>query len=526
MRESIKESVKKNIFFLIFIFIISLIVRAFVFYLYLSKNSNYWQVDSNTYNLIAKQIYSNKGLTLPPDDRPDFYRLPVYPIFLAIGYKFIECDTQKVLWFQIILASLIPILIFLLSLIIFPKNIFLAKCASCYSAIHLGLVLYSGFFMTETLFIFLFLLFLILFFSSKHLFFCTQKEPVTLREYSHAKDKFTLYYWPDFMGQGPDFIAFQEELIEQEKLKDFAREICKDPIYNVNIILKLFLSGVFLGLASLVRPVGQYLIILSLILIIFSNDIFKDKLIKIFSLILSWGWVISFWLVRNYLLTGYIFFHTLPGGHFLYLSAARVYMHVNNCSYQEARKDLYQEVQKRIKNKEDNLKRDLQEIEKCYVHESLAREYFLSHPIIALKNWGTDMFRTVFSLYSSELLYLDSGRRDINYFDKGRGVKAMLMRYVYSDTKNILLKIIIYIEIILLFLLYLGIFLGFLNLVFYIDSIVMCRWVMCFLYIFLFVFLALSGGYARMRLPVEPLLMILSLSYWLKFFRRDKNEYV
>jgi hypothetical protein len=39
----------------------------------------------------------------------------------------------------------------------------------------------------------------------------------------------------------------------------------------------------------------------------------------------------------------------------------------------------------------------------------------------------------------------------------------------------------------------------------------------------LFIVLALAGGYARMRLPIEPLLIIFSLSGWGYFFAYIKK---
>ena len=159
----------KQKYFLVGLFLFSFLIRALVFQCYLSKQKNYWQVDSNTYHHIAVSLAGGQGISV--HDQPNFYRLPGYSVFLALYYKLFGVDTKNVLWLQVFLASFIPLLIFFLSLVLFPSCLVLAKIASFYSAIHLGLVLYSGFFMTESLFLIFLLLFSILFFASNHLFF-------------------------------------------------------------------------------------------------------------------------------------------------------------------------------------------------------------------------------------------------------------------------------------------------------------------------------------------------------------------
>ncbi len=454
----IGEIIASNKKFLFMLFILAFVIRAAVFIGYLGKNENYWQVDSQTYHLVAQQVAQGNGL-VSADGSPHFYRLPGYPVFLGFFYYLFGVDTKKVLWPQIVVASAIPILVFLLSMILFPGALIIAKCASLWTVFHLGFILFAGFFMTESLFIFLFLLFLIFFFSGRYLF------------------------W----------------------------------------------AGTFLGLASLFRPVGHYLLVLAGIMLIFSHDWLRHKIIKFATLAGAWLIPVSFWLIRNFVLTGYLFFHTLPGGHFLYLSAARVAMHTQNCSYQEARQHLHDEVHQNLAKKEAELGRPLFEIESCNVHEQLAIKYFKQSPLIALKNWCTDMFRTMFSLHSAELLYLDAGHKTIDYFKKERSGWNMFERYLFPQTESSLLRVIVWSEIFLFILMLIG-FLG------YMIRALLCalrgkreslvNLGKCLPFIALFIVIALSGGYARMRLPIEPLAIILSMAGWfgLKKSRRRLVE--
>lgn len=507
--------IKKNISFLIVLVALAFVVRAAVFYGYLSQDQRYWQVDSNTYHLIAQEIAQGHGIS-KPNGQPQFYRVPGYSLFLAPYYALCGPDAKNVLWQQVLLASLIPLLIFLMSLMLFPGNLLLAKVSSVYSTVHLGLVLYSGFFMTETLFIFLLLLFMIFFFRAFRIFpRCSLQEKIVQRELEDEVMNLPPFI-PLELEQSQEFVELYERLFGDCNYQALRH---KQRAQNYQAMTTLLCAGIFLGLASLVRPVGHYLLVLSLLLLWCGCDSWQNKCAKNFALLWGWFLIVSVWLLRNWLLTGYLFFHTLPGGHFLYLSAARVAMHVHDTSYQEARQILSREAQELMDQKEQELGRPLQEIETCFVMERLSVKYFMKRPFIALKNWCTDMFRTMFSLYSAELLYLESGRQEVDYFAKGRGIWAMFSRYLIPQTDSFLLKVITYGEMLLFFFILIG-FAGSvaMGLRGYIGGTngQLADVIAKFLpFMLLFIVISLSGGYARMRLPCEPLLIITSCWFWL-----------
>lgn len=510
----------KNGMFLTILVMVSFFVRAAVFYGYLGQHERYWQVDSNTYHLTAKEIAYGHGIC-KPDESPQFYRVPGYSLFLSLYYKLFGVDKKNVLWQQVALASLIPLLIFFMSLALFPGNIVLAKVSSLYSCVHLGLVLYSGFFMTETLFIFFLLLFAIFFFTAFCIFPRLSVQEKMVQQALEDEVLVALPFVPLELTESQEFVRFYEQhfvhnnyqiLFNQQRLR------------NYDAMTSLLFAGIFLGIASLVRPVGHYLLVLSLVLMWFGCDTWKNKLAKNFAL--CWGWfvVVSVWLLRNWLLTGYLFFHTLPGGHFLYLSAARVAMHVHDTSYQEARQILSQEANKLMQLKQQELGRPLQEIEGCVVMEKLACSYFMKRPFIALKNWCTDMLRAALSLYSAELLYLESGRQEVDYFAKGRGIWAMFSRYLFPQTDVIWLKLIVYAEILLYLFMLIGFFVSIITALsgFVLTELWLLRDVLAKIlpFMMLFIVISLSGGYARMRLPIEPWLIIIACRFWVSFFHK------
>ncbi|MCK4265295.1 hypothetical protein KAW80_02975 [Candidatus Babeliales bacterium] len=529
--------IKKEKKFLFLLFFVSFVIRAAVFHFYLSKNQRFWQIDSDMYHQLAVSLSKGKGVVLE-GGQPNFYRLPGYSLFLVpfynvFGVKYLNNvgpDQKGVfiaLWGQLCIAALIPLLIFFLSLTLFP-SILLAKIASLWSVFHLGFVLYSGFFMTESLFILFFLLFAILFLSNIHLFFCPVKYALNKLKKISIKGRkgnfFNIYIRGFCMEPGcesQDFLNLFEEDIKVRGGYSLSLSEVPSP--------GLFAAGLFLGIAGMIRPVGHYFLILSLLIILFSHGELRSKLKRGLTLFGGFIFPVLPWLIRNYVLLGYIFFHTLSGIHFLYLSAARVAMHTHNCSYWDAREILNKEAQKSIFNKEKALGRKLNEIEVCKEREKIAVKCFKQKPFIAFKNWATDILRTSLSLYSAELLYLDSGREEYDYFRKGRSVWSMFERYLFPQTTKWYLKIIVYLEILMFLFIILGFVFGIgkviYNLFFYkraSDYFIFCNWKRSILFIVLFIVVSLAGGYARMRLPAEAFLIILSLSFWISVLSKQR----
>jgi hypothetical protein len=115
-------------------------------------------------------------------------------------------------------------------------------------------------------------------------------------------------------------------------------------------------------------------------------------------------------------------------------------------------------------------------------------------------------------LYSAELVYLDSGRTGIDYFAKGRTLWSMFSRFIFPNVKNKWLIPLIYLEILLFFFILVGFVFGFIQ---SFSGVHLYIWLHVLPFIALFIVIGLSGGYNRMRLPIEPFLIILSLHWWL-----------
>lgn len=498
----------KKIYAFSLLVIVAFALRALVFWGYLGDENRYWQVDSATYETLAKELAINERFATP-DGTPNAYRLPGYPLFLAMIFKAVGVNHHAALWVQIILASLIPLLVFFLAQVLFPRRRRIAWGGAFITTCHLGYVLYSGFMMSETLFIFFFLLFLIPFCRAV---LRADAEETPCMEEGGCKQLSTSSNFYNLLAlnpaaKGQDFVRFYDELLEP------------DVVYSCYVRkpedsegMEIFFAGAMLGFASLIRPVGHYLVVVTAIILFFAGSHRFKQLGECTVLGFGWFIVVGGWLVRNSLVFGHVFFHTLPGGHFLYLSAARVLAAEQHVSYEDARAQLRFAVETQEAAALEEKGESLSAYEVCKIHEKMALATFCSAPLTSIKFWLQDMFRAAASLYSAELLYLESDRKQIDYFATGRSMSSWFERYLKPATEKSLLKAVVWSEILFHGLLLLGVAFFVLQALFKrVPRKHKILWLVS-PFIGLFIVISLSGGYARMRLPAEFLLIILALA--------------
>lgn len=428
-------------YFLSFVFIASLVVRLIFFFSYTTHDTNYMLFgDSEQYADIANNLVCGNGFSMSPEtvnfyEPTTFYRLPGYPIFLSVIQTLFHGDQCKAMALQCVLASLVPVLMFVLSLLIFPGAVRCARLVAMFSVLHVGFVMYAGILSTEALFLLLFLLFCIVLLQSS---------------------------WVS--------------------------------------------AGVLLGLASLVRPMGHYIVIL----IVFYMLLIRLK--GYLSFVLSWLVTVSPWLIRNFLLTGALFFHSLPGLHFLQYSAVGVVTQRDDCSYFQGRDVLFAQWHKRVHTQEKKLGRALNEYEYYSVAQSLATQTILAHPWLAAKHAIVQIVRTCGTLYSSLLIYVAPG----TVYDNTYSLWDKMKIYFFPNTVRPGLAWVVYLELIVSIGMLFGCALGIWKL--------LCggNWHMLFLLVIpacFFIVITLSYGCARLRMQADVFFILLAaygLSTWCK----------
>lgn len=446
--------------FLIFVFFLSLIARLALFFFFLSKDENYLvYFDSAQYQAVAHNIVQGNGIAAA-DGQSNFYRLPGYPVFLAACYKFFESiypgHGEGEPGWRASRTMLIQIVI------------------SCL----IPLLMYC---LTLTLVPHEFLLAkVVTVVAAVHLGFVMYSGILA------TESLFTLFFLV--------FLIF------------FFRK-------------QFFLSGFMLGIASLIRPVGHFLLPIILILIFLTHERIGKKIKSSSMFMLAWLSVVGLWLMRNWLLTGMIFFHTLPGLHFLQYTTTKVVMELRSCSYVEARGALLDEWKKNIKEQEVNLRRVLSEPEKCRLAEKITFFYCKQRPLIVMKNCICEMLKTVFGLYSAQMIFTDA--QEWSDYSSTSSIWAKLKKYLIPHVNTWYLVPLTWFEIICSLLLLIGFALFCLSMLFNQSARLLA--VKIFPFMVVLVGLTCAYGCARLRLPLEPLLVITSLYGLIYFLNRSQK---
>jgi len=271
----------------------------------------------------------------------------------------------------------------------------------------------------------------------------------------------------------------------------------------------IFWSGFCLGFASMFRPVGQYVIVVAMLMLLCLRSSFVQKLKASGVLFFSWFFIVFWWLLRNYLLTGYFFLHTMTGAHLLFYVATPIDSQVKNIAPLQASDRIMIDERGALFAKAEQEKgRPLFEIEKCDISEKLALGYVKQHPFVAIKNAMYNSIKTCISLYSSEVLAILGYYPPLCY-EQGRTFWGLIKRFLFPPVQNLFVKIIIFLEIIFLLSVLFGCFLFFIASFFNKNLL----WIMLkvFPIVGLMIALSCATGFARLRLPIEPFLIIFGI---------------
>ncbi len=253
------------------IWLMSFLVRLFFYKIFLANNSCQLLFDSGHYHEMACNLLE-QGAFCDASGLYSFYRLPGYPLFLAACYKIFGVAPFAALCIQQLFAAVIPVQLFFFVASVWPHPWWAAMLVAIIGVLHIGLLIFSGLVMTETLFIFL-------------------------------------------------FLGFLHVLVK---------------VWQMNNWRMAFLAGLLLGLCNVVRPLIFFPLAVAALLVICLRCSWslKGKVIGMY--LLGWVLLPGLWMLRNWLLTGLWFLHTLSGPHLLNHGAVRVYAMANSMSCQQA----------------------------------------------------------------------------------------------------------------------------------------------------------------------------------------------
>lgn len=485
MTKSYNQQIPRQ--YLFTLFIVALLVRSLVFYNYISVGERYKQADSLDYHSAALTIKYGFGMSRPDTGEPQFWRTPGYPLYLVpfykifkqTGFQFSDAQTaQKAsIWFQIILSSFIPIILFYLAL--YLTNCFLIAFITAWiSVFHLGLVLTSGYLLTEGIALIPFYLF--------------------------------LYYF---------YRSFRPILQQNGKMAWWPKQIV--------------IAAIMLAIYTWIRPMGNYIALVAmLILFLFSYDNLRQKAKKAALFLIIFYTLLSPWYIRNYQLTGQWFFCPMFGAYLNSFSAPRIVSAVNNIDLLDSWKQLGFAAHTRHQEMNQESKLMGLYTPREFACGQIAWPIFLSHPWLAFSDWIREVFKTTFDLYSSQLAAFVNGC--FFYDPLIEYLSDKLADCLYKTAMPPLMRLIVYLELIYACLLWLGLIAG--AYLFMLEPLVrrfeisetkkamFGLWIITTPMIAATVFMTGGFGYARLRLPIEPLMIILSLTWWYMVYMWYKRK--
>ena len=471
----------------VLLFFISFLLRAAVFLFFIQPHGYYKQPDSVDYHTSAASIAYGVGMHRPDNGEPIFWRTPGYPLYLAFFYTLFGLKSfdfkanapaqSTSIWIQILFSSLIPIIIFFLAFML-TQTYLIAWASSLVAVFHPGMVLASTYLLTEGIALVFFYLFL-------------------------------LFLYPSTRPNG---------LPQDERGKKKQR----------NWIVSITLAALMLSVYTWMRPMGEIIAIVSTGLLLFcARGSWKISFKKGTLFFLVFFASISPWYVRNYQLTGEWFFCPTSGPYFNCFCAPKILRRISNKPLEECHKLLQQAAGIELHKKRIALQGTGTFVSPL-VCKKVAVPLLLAHPWYFMYDWAKEVVKTTFDLYASQLVAMANGSYFYDPIEEFLTEK--IAACLYAEQMPLFMRLVAWLEFIFSLFLWFGIFAGswlfLIKPLFFKSStfIKKMQWLWFTTGIMIGAAIAPSGGfgYARLRLPVEPLLIILSLTFWYWTFYKEK----
>lgn len=472
------------------------IARAATFLFFTSHENRYRQPDSPDYHVYALSFAAGTGMYQLDNKTPMFWRTPGYPAYVGFFYKLFGLNSvndlisgrkgtkfeeyadahNAAIWVQLILCSFTPLLVYFLiqSLTTSPT---IALITAGITGLHIGFVLASTYLLTEGLAILFFYLFLFFLFRS---------------------------FW--LKGQTKTNTSWHRSLIA---------------------------AGLFLGITTWIRPMGEFVAIVSILLIlIFDTTAWKERLKKIALFGLVFLASISPWYIRNYQLTGKWFFCPMPGAYFITFSAPKILRRTMGIKLEHAINLLMRQANQEAQKEKALATLQGKNFEIRTMCSAVAFPILLAHPWYAMIDWMKEVAKTTFDLYASQLTAMAAGTHTWDPVEEFLSEK--LAADLYAQKMPLSMRIICWLEALFSIILWMGLIAG--ASVFWIYPLIKrfnvsatikqtgLLWLKVAPMISAIVFMTGGFGYARLRLPVEPLIIMLSLTFWIWLIQRKKGK--
>ncbi len=456
----------------------TLLIRALIMAFFIQPNGFYKQADSFDYHNCAISITAGNGMHRLQTNDPIFWRTPGYPPYLALFYSWFGLNStefdanrpaqESAVWFQIFLASFIPLILFYLALAL-THTIAIATILAWLAVLHPGLILASTYLLSEGIALIFFYLFLLFLYSM----------------------------------------------------------IIPQPPRRRSWFASAILAALTLSIYTWMRPMGEFVGYFSAILLaLVSIGSWKQKFKTAGLFLIIFFLSLSPWYYRNYQLTGEYFFCPTIGTYLNCFSVPKLLRRtlkkpIVEC-YQIAQQTAAIEVRKQQAAHPD--KHISNNACKHAAYPIIAR-----HPWYFMYDWAAEVIKTTFDLYTYQLVPMFEGSYWYDPIEEYLPEKISACLYAFPMPWAA--RAICWLEFLYALLLWVGLFGGLwiciirpiINRNHVIPYTKKISWVWISTIPMIGIIVGMTGGfgYARIRLPAEPLLIILSLTFWYWLYKKE-----
>lgn len=468
--------------------IVAFVIRASVFFFYMQYNERYKQADSVDYHNCALVLGHMGAMVNPSAGEPIFWRTPGYPAFLVPFYVWHGIKTSPfgdyasvhkvILLIQIFLCSFIPVILFYLAQML-TGSLAIAWITSWIAVFHLGFILASTYILTDALASIFFYFFLIFFFKIFSLW--GLEKPVSSR-------------W----------------------------------------VSSLIIAALSLGVYTWMRPMGKNIGVVAVgMLILLGNTSWSARIKKgvLFGLVFFAS--LAPWIIRNYNLTGQAFFCPMSGTYLSSFCAPKLMRRATGMPYRDCLNSMLRQGFDRAVEQRHVYKMVGSPYVATYYLNSgaVAWPWIIQYPWYFIYDWTAQVLKTTLDLYSSQLVAL--ARNSFWYDPLEEFLYEKLAACLYEGELPLLMRIIAWFE----FFFHLGIIIALC-----IGTWLFVLWPLIRYWLFkqplvpltmlwiktgliIGAALVMTGGfgYARLRIPVEPLMIILALTFYFYLFNKQSN---
>ncbi len=477
---------------LIGMFCLAFLIRIITFGLYIQPQERYHQADSIDYHNCALSLGLGLGMKRIDTKQPIFWRTPGYPALLAPFYRYYGITNsdfsknaraqQAAIWAQIIICSVLPLLVYYLAMVV-TSSINIALLSGWLSTFHLGFVLASCYLLTDGLAQLLFILFMIFFFCSFR--FLTENHRAHL----------------SIPG---------------------------------SLLCSIF-AALMLGLYTWMRPHGKFMVLVSIVIMLFGACSWRLKIGRVTLFCAAFFACIGPWYLRNYQLTNQWFFCPMSGPYLQAFCAPKILRRVTGKPLLECFHYILYQGQQLIDHEQERMKKESPHLafSRELVVGSIAWPIIKAYPWYFMLEWSQEVIKTTFDLYASQLVAFASNTYTYDPLEEILTDKIACC--LYKQPMHWFMRLLCWLEFIWTLIIWLGLIGGFS--LFLIWPLVTrfktqhavvqlgCMWLKAGMLIGGMLIMTGGFGYARLRLPIEPLMIMLACTFYsFAFKQRSKNH--